>query len=54
LASSVSSQPAISAGNSDFGVASSASTTSARDGGGALTPARGTQISATVSARSPT
>jgi hypothetical protein len=54
FASSVSSQPAISAGSSAFGVRSSASTTSASVGGGAFMPARRGQISATVSAKSPT
>ncbi len=48
-----SSQPATMAGKADFGASASVSTTSDRLGGGALVRAAG-QISATVSARSPT
>ena len=54
LPSSVSSQPAISAGTSDLGVVSKAAIMSDSAGGGAFTPARFGQISAMVSARSPT
>ena len=54
LESSVSSQPAINAGTSALGVVSNALIMSDSAGGGAFTPARFGQISAMVSAKSPT